>query len=139
MDIEVNWLAIVLAALSTLVVGSVWYAPQGMGKQWEKLINRPKGHKAPDPARAIIIALIVALVTAYVLAHLAFLANNYFHRSFLFDTLTTAFWVWLGLTAARMVTHDSFEGRPQRLTLMNMGHEFVTFMVMGLIIGSLGL
>lgn len=137
MDIEVNWLAVVLAALSSLVVGSVWYSPQGMGKQWEKLINRPKGHKAPDPARAIIIALVVALVTAYVLAYLAVLTNFYFQRSFLTDSLTTAFWAWLGLTAARMVTHDTFEGRPQRLTLMNMGHEFVTFMAMGLIIGLL--
>jgi hypothetical protein len=137
MGIEVNWLAIVLAALSTLVIGSVWYAPQVFGKQWERLIHRPKGQKAPDAARAISIALVMALVTAYALAYLAFLTNQYFDRSFLTDSLATAFWVWLGLTAARVVTHDSFEGRPQRLTLLTMGHEFVTFMIMGLIIGLL--
>jgi hypothetical protein len=51
------------------------------------------------------------------------------------DALSTAFWVWLGFTATRFITHDAFEMRPKKLTLLNISHEFVTFMVMGLIIG----
>ena len=142
MDISVNWLAVVLAGLSTLVVGSAWYSPKTFGKEWEKLIRQDEDKKGKkkskqSPLRAILIALVVSLVTAYVLAHMAFLAHHYFHRSFLFDTLATAFWLWLGLTAARYVMHDTFEGRRQRLTLITIGHELVVYMVMGLIIGLL--
>jgi hypothetical protein len=54
------------------------------------------------------------------------------------DTLTTAFWLWLGFTAARFATHDAFEGRPHKLTLLNLGNEFVTIMLMSLIIGLFG-
>ena len=62
-------------------------------------------------------------------------AHDFFKNSFLQDALTTAFWLWLGITAARFITHDAFEGRPPKLTILNVSHEFVTFMVMALIIG----
>jgi hypothetical protein len=50
----------------------------------------------------------------------------------------TAFWAWLGFTASRIITHDAFEGRRKKLTLLTISHELVTFMVMGLIIGLMG-
>lgn len=49
-----------------------------------------------------------------------------------------AFWVWLAFTAARFITHDAIEGRPAKLTLFNISNEFVTIMVMGLVIGLIG-
>jgi hypothetical protein len=73
-----------------------------------------------------------------VLAHVTFLSNNFFHNSYLQDALTTAFWVWLGFIALRFYTHDIFEGRRKKLTLLNSAHELVTFLVMALVIGLMG-
>ena len=84
------------------------------------------------------LTFVVSLITAYILAHVTFLSNNFFHNSFMQDALTTAFWLWLGFTAARFVTHDLFEGRPWKLTLMNATHELITVVVMALIIGAMG-
>jgi hypothetical protein len=81
--------------------------------------------------------LVVSFITAYVLAHVTYLSNTFFGNSYLQDALTTAFWMWLGFTAARIVTHDAFENRPKQLTLLNISHELVTFLVMGVIIGLL--
>ena len=136
MDVQVNWLAVVLATVSTMVVGSVWYTPKVFGKKWEKLAKIDPKHRA-KPAQAIGITVVVSFISAYVLAHVAYLANNFFGNSFLVDAVTTAFWVWLGFTAARFITHDAFENRPWQLTLMNVAHELVTFIVMGLVIGLL--
>ena len=36
----VNWLAILVAALSSFAFGSVWYAKPVFGNAWQKLINR---------------------------------------------------------------------------------------------------
>ena len=138
MDVDVNWLAVVLAALSTMVVGSIWYTPKVFGNTWAKLAKVDLKKAAEMGAgRAIFITLIVSLVTAYVLAHVTFLSNTFFGNSWLQDSLTTAFWVWLGFTASRFITHDAFENRPTKLTVINIAHELVTFMVMGLIIGLL--
>lgn len=140
MDIEVNWVAVVLATLSTMVVGSVWYSLSVFGKKWEKLarIDRGKNAKKADAAGPILITLVVSFISAYVLAHVTYLSNAYFQNSYLQDALSSAFWVWLGFTAARIITHDAFEGRPKALTLLTVSHELVTFMVMGLIIGVMG-
>jgi hypothetical protein len=134
MEVHVNWLAIVLATLSTMVVGSVWYARSVFGNTWIKLA-RLDTKKMADPKKAIGLTLVASFVTAYVLAHVAYLAHSFFGNSFLVDALETSLWVWLGFTACRVMTHDLFENRPLALTLMTVGHEFVTFLVMGLIIG----
>lgn len=139
MSVEVNWFAVVLAALSTMVVGSVWYARGVFGDLWIKLAKLDEKKLAQQGmVRPIVTTLIVSFVSAYVLAHVAYLSNQFFHNSFLWDAMATAFWVWLGFTAARFITHDVFEGRPMRLTILNIAHEFVTFMVMGVIIGAIG-
>jgi hypothetical protein len=136
--VEVNYLAVVLAMLSSMVVGSIWYAEAVFGKIWIKLARIDMSKNQGSAAKPIVITAIVSLLTAYILAHVTFLSNQFFDNSFLQDALTTAFWLWLGLTAARFITHDAFEGRPWKLTAINLGNEFVTIMVMGLIIGLFG-
>lgn len=137
MEVQVNWLAVILATLASMVVGSVWYMPQVFGNTWMKLAKVDPKKANDGGARAIILTLFVSLITAYVLAHVAYLSNAFFGHAFLQDALTTAFWVWLGFTAARFTTHDAFEGRPARLTIINIAHELVTLLAMGLVIGLL--
>lgn len=140
MDVNVNWLAVVLATVSSMVVGSVWYARGVFGNKWIKLAKvdvKKMGKSGSSAAKPIIVTFIVSFLTAFVLAQVAFLSHDYFGNSFLQDTLSTAFWVWLGFTAARFITHDAFEGRPAVLTFINIAHEFVTLMIMALIIGLL--
>lgn len=137
MEVEINWWAVILATLSTMVVGSIWYAKSVFGKQWMKLIGKSEKELAKNGMWPILATVVVSFLTAYILAHVSFLSNKFFGHSFLQDTLTTAFWLWLGFIAARMITHDAFEGRPWKLTVMNLTHELITVMVMALIIGSM--
>lgn len=138
MEVEINYLAVVLAMLSSMVVGSVWYARSVFGNTWMRLAKIDPPSNSKQMAKPMLITLVVSLITAYVLAHLSYLSYSFFEQSFLNSALTTAFWAWLGFTAARFLTHDAFEGRPEKLTLLNIGNEFVTIMLMGLIIGLIG-
>lgn len=138
MDVEVNFLAVVAAMVSSLAVGSTWYAQAVFGKIWAKLAKIDMSKDRGSVTKPIVATMIVSLITAYVLAHTAYLSNQFFGNSFLQDSLTTAFWMWLGFTAARFITHDAFEGRPVKLTVINIGNEFATIMLMGLIIGLIG-
>ncbi|HSX02404.1 MAG TPA: hypothetical protein VLI05_03780 [Candidatus Saccharimonadia bacterium] len=40
--------------------------------------------------KPIAATVVVSLITAYILAHVAFLSNQFFHHSFLMDALGTA-------------------------------------------------
>ncbi len=137
MEVAINWWAVILAALSAMVVGWIWYSKSVFGKAWMKMAGKTDKDLEKNGWWPMVIALVASFVTAYVLAHVTYLSNAFFHNSFLQDALATAFWLWLGLTATRIVIHDSFEGRPAKLTLLSVSHELVTLVIMALIIGSM--
>ena len=141
MDVTVNYLAIFLAAASTMVVGSIWYSKGVFGTVWGKLakVDMDRKPKANEMVWLLGSTFVASLITAYVLAHVTFLSYSFFDYSYLQSALTTAFWLWLGFTAARVYVHDAFESRRKKLTLLTVSHELVTFMVMALVIGYLGL
>lgn len=136
MEVQVNYLAVFLAMISSMVVGAIWYSKSVFGAQWQKLAKLTDKQLLEGGAKPMVITAVVSLITAYVLAHVTFLSHQFYnHGSFLQDALTTAFWLWLGLTAARIITHNVFEHRPTKLTVLAVAHEFVTLEVMALIIG----
>jgi hypothetical protein len=137
MSVDVNWLAVVLAAVSSMVVGSIWYMPGVFGNAWMKMTKSKMGKGASGAKMAWMYGsvFVASLATAYILAHVTFLANQFFQNSFLEDSLMTAFWLWFGFTAARIYVHDTFEERRKKLTMLNAMHELVTVLVMALIIG----
>jgi hypothetical protein len=90
MDVEVNFLGVVAAMASSLVVGSVWYARAVFGTTWGKLAKVDLSKNNANVAKPIVTTIVVSLITAYVLAHVAYLSNEFFQNSFLQDSVTTA-------------------------------------------------
>lgn len=138
MNVVVNYSAVLLAALSTILISLAWYARPAFGKAWIRMAGLDEKAIKKAGAYPFILTILVSFISAYVMAHLAYVSNQFFHHSFLQDSLTTAVWVWLGFTAARMMTHDAFEARRKKLTLITVGYELMTFVAMGLIIGIIG-
>ena len=139
MDVQVNFMGVLAATGVAMIVGSLWYSKVLFVTEWAKLARIDMKKGSGSPAKPIAISVVLAMVTAYVLAHVTYLSNVFFQTGYLESALTTAFWMWLGFTASRIVTHDAFEGRPMKLTAITLGCELVTLMGMGLVIGLIGL
>ncbi len=139
MSVEINFWGVLVATAASMVVGGTWYSKSAFGKTWAKLAGIKMDGKASfaNMAPLLAVQVVVSFVTAYVLAHFVFLSHHFFMDSWVTNGLTTAFWAWLGFTACRLATHDMFEGRRKKLTLLNVSHELVTLLAMGLIIGWL--
>lgn len=135
---EINWLAVLLAAVSSMVVGFIWYAKPVFGTRWMRLSGITDDDLKGGSALPIIITFVVSFFTAAVLAGSAAIAQHFYNGSFLLNVVLTAVILWIGFTASRMVTHDLFDRRPSSLTVLNLAHELVTVVVMGLIIGAFG-
>jgi len=136
---ETNLVAVVLATLSTLVIGSVWYSPRGFGKWWMSAAQVDQDKAASRGIWPILVTVVVSFVTAWVLAGATTIAHGFYDGTYLLDALLTGTLLWAGFTAARMITHDSFEARPAALTALNLAHELVTVLAMSLIIGLIGI
>ena len=132
---SINYIAVILATLSSMVVGSIWYTPRVFGNYWMKAAGVTPSGDAKDAVRPILVTLVVSFITAWVLAGAAYISFEFYGGSFLVNALLTGLILWAGFTAARFITHDQFDGRPTGLTVLNVAHELVTIMLMALIIG----
>ncbi|MCK2035428.1 DUF1761 domain-containing protein [Microbacterium sp. SSW1-49] len=132
---EINYWAVLLATASSMVVGSIWYAPKVFGTRWSKLAKVDMDRPASSATMAIITTVIVSFITAWVLAGASAIAWHFYGGSFFWGAIVTAVTLWAGFTAARFITHDAFEGRPTALTTLNIAHELVTVVIMGVLIG----
>ncbi|MGL4339560.1 MAG: DUF1761 domain-containing protein [Rhodoglobus sp.] len=132
---EINYIAVALATLSTMAVGSIWYTPKVFGNYWMKAAKITPSGKTADAVRPLIITLLVSFVTAWVLAGAAFISHDFYGGSFLVNAIITGVILWAGFTAARLITHDQFDGRPAGLTVLNASYELTIVVVMAIIIG----
>jgi hypothetical protein len=135
---EINWVAVLLAAVSSMVVGAIWYAKPVFGRRWMRLTGLTDEKLQGTAVLPLIITFVVSFFTAAVLAGSAALAQHFYEGSFFINAVLTAVILWIGFTAARMITHDLFERRNSSLTVLNLAHELVTVIVMGLVIGAFG-
>ena len=132
---EINYWAVLIATASSMVVGSIWYAPKVFGTRWSKLANVDMDRPAATAVMPIITTVIVSFITAWVLAGATSIAWHFYEGTYLWAALATSVALWAGFTAARFITHDAFEGRSTKLTTLNIAHELVTVLVMAILIG----
>ncbi|MCS0500530.1 DUF1761 domain-containing protein [Protaetiibacter mangrovi] len=131
---EINYIAVLLATLSSMVVGAVWYTPKVFGNYWMKQAGIERGQMG-SAVRPIIVTVIVSFITAWVLAGAAYISFTFYGGSFFWNAMLTGVILWAGFTAARFITHDQFDRRTAGLTVLNCAHELVTIVIMGVIIG----
>ncbi|MEO6200089.1 MAG: DUF1761 domain-containing protein [Cryobacterium sp.] len=136
---EINIWAVLLATASSMVIGSIWYAKRVFGAYWMGAVGHTEETMKGGGAGPIIVTVFVSFITAWVLAGTAAIVQNFYHGNFLANAVLTAVILWAGFTAARMITHDAFDRRPRGLTVLNIAHELVTVVIMGLIIGLFGI
>jgi hypothetical protein len=132
---EINYWAVILATLSSMVIGSIWYTPKVFGDRWMRLAQVTPSGRASDAVVPIVVTLVVSFVTAWVLAGSTSIAWHFYSGGYLWNALVTSVVLWAGFTAARFITHDAFEGRSTSLTVLNIAHELVTVVVMAVLIG----
>lgn len=134
--VPVNLVAVVVAAVASMVVGMLWYGPL-FGKKWVELsgvrMSDIESKKSEMP-KTYLIAFIGALVAAFVLA--GFL--KYAQAVTPVDGAVVGAMAWLGFVATVSLGNVLWEGKPVSLYLLNNGYNLVNFAVMGAVIVAVG-
>ncbi|MFQ5797138.1 MAG: DUF1761 domain-containing protein [Bacteroidota bacterium] len=132
-EVDINLLAVLVAAIASMIVGAVWYSPALFAKRWLALMKKSEAEleqmkkKAP---RAYALSFVGALVMSYVLAHIVDCAQ----ATTVAGGLESGFWLWLGFVGTTNLSGVLFEDRPTGLYLINMGHYLVSLLIMGAIL-----
>ena len=127
----INWLTVVAAALSALLVGGIWYSTALFGNSWMVDSNLTSDQiKTGNKAKIFGFTATFSLIMSANLA--AFLATP----------TTTAAWgaeagflagIW---TFCAIAIHSLFELKGWRYIFINGGYSLVSLVLMGLILGA---
>jgi Protein of unknown function (DUF1761) len=132
---QINWLAVLLAFVSSMVIGFLWYMPAVFGRKWMEAIARTeKELKALDGGAAIWVPMVIAAALSSIL--LAVLAGALGLET-PFEAGSFAFVAALVFRAGGHVIHNGFAGRSTTVTLIDSGHDIVALTLAGIIIGAL--
>lgn len=127
---QVNYLAVLVAALSSFVVGFLWYAPFSFANIWMKEAGISEEKiKQSNKARTFGLSFLLALIICFNLA--TFLGPD---AGFIWG-MTAGALAGIGWAVASLGMIYLFEGRSLKLFLINAGYLAVTYMVAGGIIG----
>lgn len=133
--VEVNWVAILLAALASMVIGAIWYGV--FSKTWLKAMGKKKEDLKGSGLGYLWTAL-AAIVTADVLAHFIVFSRLYFpEMSDVSLGASTAFWAWLGFVFTYMIMTNVWEHKSWMLVWLSAGNQLLSLVAMGLILATM--
>ena len=127
-----NWLAILVAGISSFVLGGVWYSPALMGRAWMRENNMSeedvkKGNKGKIFGWSLVLSLIMAV-------NLGMFLNNTPGLDVTFGLLyglLAGLWIFCGIAIVGL-----FEHKTARYIFINGGYCFLALGIMGAIIGA---
>ena len=122
-----NVYAVVLAAVSSFLLGGLWYSPVLFGRSW----NRENGGEVPQghPGKVFGVAFVFSLVAAFAFAWFVG-PQPELHKALLCG-LVAGF----GMVAASFGINYQFAQRSGKLWAIDGGYHTVQFVLFGLILG----
>jgi len=127
---EINYLAVVAAAVSSFLLGGLWYSPALFGRVWQREAGVTDQQLATgNPLKIFGGSLVLALIASFVFA------------MFLGPKPALAFGFGAGLSAglcwvaASFGINYLFERRSLKLFLINGGYHTIQFTLIGVVLG----
>ena len=133
---HLNWVAVLVAAISTMVVGFLWYSPLLFAKPWMREMGYDPNDKAKteemkkSAGSAYGGSFVASLVSAFTLA----LILHGLGREDLHFGIMASFHIWLGFVATVQFTGALFAKQSMKLFAINTGYQLVCYLVMGAIL-----
>lgn len=128
---KVNIWGVILAAVSYLIVGALWYSPLLFGKQWIKLNEfTDEDFKTNKPMWMItLVSFLSAAVASFVISMILGPNSNAAFGAII-GACIAFFWITMSKLPSVL-----FENQPFGLFLIHAGFDIAAYMVMGAIVG----
>ena len=128
---HINHLAVIAAALSSFVIGGLWYSPLLFHRAWMRVNGLTEKDLKSGTAKIFGLSLLLSIIMSYNLA--AFLATP--DTTVLWGATAGAL-AGIGWVALSIGVLGLFERRSLTYVLINGGYFALSFVVMGTILGA---
>jgi hypothetical protein len=125
---EVNWLAVIIATVASIVIGYIYYLPSVLGRTWAEAGGFELRPPNSYPVQTWVIGIVVNLVAAYALALIA-------GGRGLVDGAVWGAVVAIGFVSTALLGSVLFEGRSWNYWAITTAYFLISAIVMGGILG----
>jgi hypothetical protein len=129
-DVDINYVAVIIAALVPMVLGALWYSPALFARPWMRAVGRDEDELG-GLGLGYVVSAIAAVLSSYALARI----ERWAEVDDLWNGALVGLLVWLGFVAGLLAVLTYFGGRPRALWLINAGYQLVSLAIMGAILG----
>ena len=130
-SVDVNYLAVLVAAFVPIVLGALWYSPLLFADRWMRAVGRTR-EVLGDAALGYLLSAVGALVTSYALARIV----RWAEVDDIWNGALVGGLVWVGFVATVLAVTTYFGGKPRALWLIDAGYQLVALVLMGAIHGA---
>lgn len=137
---DINYLAVLVAAISSIVIGSIWFGPL-FGKTFMKGVGMDTWDEAKKTAmkkampltyfKQFVMSVLMAMVVAYIVWIYKLVMPEVGDVS---AGLQTGFWLWLGIALPVRYGESLWNGQEFKYTAIDLGYWLVLLLVYGTII-----
>lgn len=141
MEIAINWWAILVTTITSVILGSLWYGPI-FGKAWMKILGMNPEDCIPTPEqkkvmyRSYALVTIGALITNCILLISITFVGAYLGAVGIMLGLQVAFCHWIGFVAPVTLGSVLWESRPWKYWFITAGYYLVILLINGAVLAS---
>ena len=129
---ELNYIAIVFAAIAANVIGALWYSKLMFANAWLPLVGKTEEEVSGEPSVVpFVVSIASSILLAFVLAILIDQIGGGVNTGVIVGAIAG-----VGIFAMGDAPHAAFVGRPPMLYLIDAGQSSTSMIAMGAIIGT---
>ena len=130
-DVDLNWIAVVVATAIPMVVGALWYSPLLLGGRWMRTLGKTPEDLRGGARTAYLLATVASFVISYTVARIA----RWAEVEDLWSGALLGVLLWFGFVATTSAVNAIFSQRPRDLWAIEAGYFLVSLLLIGALHG----
>jgi hypothetical protein len=140
--ILINWWAILVAAIVSIIIGSIWYGPL-FGKLWMRIMDiqslsqERKQEMQKAAWKSYLTQFVLSVITFYIFAHYI---KGWQPEPGAMGGIINGLWIWLGFIMPTVAGNALWSGKSKKMAwslfLVLAGYNLILYLVVGAILGG---
>jgi hypothetical protein len=134
----VNWLAVIVCVVVSMISGSIWYNPKTFFPTWWKGIGKTgepgmQGNMGMTWTLTILSSFVQAVAMSFMVNAMGGLMTGGVSAA---TGAMTGFMLWFGFIAPTYLVNKLFAGHGLKIWAIEVGNHLVNFVLFGVILGA---
>lgn len=135
---SINWLAVIICVVVSMIVGTIWYNPKTFYPAWHKVVvgaNQPVTRQSMGMVWGL--TILASFVEAVAMAFMVNAVGSRMSAGISAGTgMMVGFMLWLGFIAPTYLVNKLFAGHGLKIWAIEAGNHLVNFLLFGAILGA---